>query len=428
MESWESRLHGISSALSCSKQRTCHDRVHGDAQRDQWASRSPPPPTCRLRRTERTVLGTPAAFAGELSSRCGRRALPHPHKDRGRNLGGARPGHRPGRLGRLEPDARRRRFQAHSQAGLLRDRDGGSAARGVGFGSGHRGRRRRSGGFGGAQRRGCAPGRSGAEPALQRGTSRDHERLRPRRRLELHLGPPRRHSPERLDGLQRRHREPRRAAGRSHRPRRGRSRAADVVLRTGQFATESSSSSNGGEGRGHFGSTLPPRVATPLRHGVARVAGGARPGAGLGEPRRTGRSIGSARDRFRAFDAWGTRDLCFGETSAIDFTGRFSSGTADDYPDTSGGPVYGSGALRHTDRRDVALTSRAGWGKGRRSHVTLGVSRRDLDSTSPEVGPSCRPPRSTRSSPGCASLTRRLSCRARRPPSTSAFPERGSGA
>ncbi len=124
-----------------------------------------------------------------------------------------------------------------------------------------------------------------------------------------------------------------------------------------------------------------------LRHGVARVAGGAGRGGYSGGAAWDQEEHRIGEDRFRAFDAWGTRDLCFGETSAIDFTGRFSSGTADDYPDTSGGPVYGSGALRHTDRQDVALTSRAGWGKGRRSHVTLGVSRRDLDRTSPEVGP-----------------------------------------
>jgi outer membrane receptor protein involved in Fe transport len=92
-------------------------------------------------------------------------------------------------------------------------------------------------------------------------------------------------------------------------------------------------------------------------------------------------------DRFRAFDAWGTRDFRIGATTALGFTGRFATGTADDYPDSSGGPVYGSGELRHTDRQDLLLGTKLAWGEGRRQHVTVGVSRRDLDRTSPAVEP-----------------------------------------
>jgi vitamin B12 transporter len=126
-----------------------------------------------------------------------------------------------------------------------------------------------------------------------------------------------------------------------------------------------------------------------LRHGSAHASGTAG---------RTGWSAGVAYDeerhrvaldRFRQVDAWGSTDVAFGTASELALTVRAATGSGDDYPDGSGGPVYGSGETRHSDHDDLALGGRLLFGRpgGRRHTVTVGFARRVLDRTSPAVPP-----------------------------------------
>ena len=94
-------------------------------------------------------------------------------------------------------------------------------------------------------------------------------------------------------------------------------------------------------------------------------------------------------DRFRQLDTWGSADLALGATGALALTGRFADGTIDDYPDASGGPVYGDGRLRHTEHQDLALGARLELGDpgGKRHKLFAALSRRDQHRTSPAVPP-----------------------------------------
>jgi outer membrane cobalamin receptor len=96
-----------------------------------------------------------------------------------------------------------------------------------------------------------------------------------------------------------------------------------------------------------------------------------------------------ARDRFRQFDVFANADLPLGSTTDLALTGRFADGTIDDYPDASGGPVYGSGLVRHTEHQDLALGACLGFGNpaGRRQQVSVALSRREQGRLSPAVPP-----------------------------------------
>jgi outer membrane cobalamin receptor len=96
-----------------------------------------------------------------------------------------------------------------------------------------------------------------------------------------------------------------------------------------------------------------------------------------------------ARDRFRQLDVFASVDLPLGSTTDLALTGRFADGRIDDYPDASGGPVYGTGLVRHTEHRDLALGARLGFGEpaGRRHQVSVALARREQDRLSPAVPP-----------------------------------------
>jgi outer membrane cobalamin receptor len=127
-----------------------------------------------------------------------------------------------------------------------------------------------------------------------------------------------------------------------------------------------------------------------LRRGFGRAAGpaGERGGfsAGLSWDEERHRV---ADDRFRQLDGWASGGLGLGATGDLRLTGRFADGEADDYPDASGGPVYGSGELRHTTHQDLALGAQLDLGDpaGPRHHLSIGLSRRERDRTSPAVPP-----------------------------------------
>ena len=70
-----------------------------------------------------------------------------------------------------------------------------------------------------------------------------------------------------------------------------------------------------------------------------------------------------AEDRFRQLDAWASANLGLGATTDLRLVGRLADGEADDYPDASGGPVYGSGELRTTDAPGPRPRGAAGDGR-----------------------------------------------------------------
>ena len=78
-----------------------------------------------------------------------------------------------------------------------------------------------------------------------------------------------------------------------------------------------------------------------------------------------------------------------GEVSALRLTGRFSDWQADDYPDGSGGPVFGSGELRESDHRDLGLAATVDFGAGEAWRHTLRSTfyEHALDRTSPPIVP-----------------------------------------
>jgi vitamin B12 transporter len=126
-----------------------------------------------------------------------------------------------------------------------------------------------------------------------------------------------------------------------------------------------------------------------MRHAFARVqgpagtSGGFSGGVSWDEERHR-----IADDRFRQIDTWAGGVVALG-TSELRLSGRFASGSADDYPDASGGPVYGSGELRTTDHQDLALAAQLELGApgGRRQHLAFGLARRARDVTSPAIPP-----------------------------------------
>jgi hypothetical protein len=126
-----------------------------------------------------------------------------------------------------------------------------------------------------------------------------------------------------------------------------------------------------------------------LKRGFARAAGGggkAGWSAGLSYDEEQHRI---ADERFQQLDAFATTDLSPGEGLHLGLSARVASGEQDDYPDSSGGPVYGSGETRHTEHDDLALALRVGLGEdaGRRQQVTVGLARRAQDRQSPAVPP-----------------------------------------
>ena len=88
-------------------------------------------------------------------------------------------------------------------------------------------------------------------------------------------------------------------------------------------------------------------------------------------------------------DLFGSADVALGASGSLALTGRFADGTTDDYPDASGGPVYGDGRLRHSEHRDLDLGARLELGDpaGSRQKLYVALARRDLDRTSPAVPP-----------------------------------------
>ncbi len=168
-----------------------------------------------------------------------------------------------------------------------------------------------------------------------------------------------------------------------------------------------------------------------LRRGFGRVAGPAGRGGYAAGASWDEEQHRVARDRFRQLDAFASADLPLGSTTDLALTGRFADGTIDDYPDASGGPVYGSGLVRHTEHQDLALGARLGLGNpaGRRQQVIVALSRRRAGPPQPRgAARRARVRREPRRSRACGSPGRCRSCARRAPWSTPASRARASGA
>jgi outer membrane receptor protein involved in Fe transport len=95
-----------------------------------------------------------------------------------------------------------------------------------------------------------------------------------------------------------------------------------------------------------------------LRRGFARVSGGAGRGGWSAGVVYDEERFRIASERFQQVDTWATADLALGADADLVLTARFALGEQDDYPNGSGGPAYGTGELRRTDREDLALGAR----------------------------------------------------------------------
>jgi outer membrane cobalamin receptor len=100
-----------------------------------------------------------------------------------------------------------------------------------------------------------------------------------------------------------------------------------------------------------------------------------------------------ADEAFDQFNLQGTATFPVGETASLRVASRASFWDTDDYPEASGGPVYGSGEVRHSENQewslglDLALPS-----AGRFEHrVTAALYHHGLDRESPGVLPEVPP-------------------------------------
>ena len=94
-------------------------------------------------------------------------------------------------------------------------------------------------------------------------------------------------------------------------------------------------------------------------------------------------------DRFRQANLQGRFKVPMGAWATLQLSTRAASWNADDYPESSGGPVFGSGDLRSTEATELDLGVDLEWDtNGRwRNRVIATYYRRDLDRDSPGVFP-----------------------------------------
>lgn len=80
-------------------------------------------------------------------------------------------------------------------------------------------------------------------------------------------------------------------------------------------------------------------------------------------------------------------DLALGGRSSLRLSSRLASWQADDYPDASGGPIFGSGELRSSNHEESSLGAELLLGAGGRHKLTAAFYRHRLDRASPAVFP-----------------------------------------
>lgn len=144
------------------------------------------------------------------------------------------------------------------------------------------------------------------------------------------------------------------------------------------------------------GSTQKPQVRATVQGGgsalfradasVAGLAGGGDYYLGFDWEQQDGH-IGD--DEFRQANVQGRFALPVGETATLQLSTRVASWEADDYPESSGGPVFGSGDLRNTEATEFDVGADLRWDASDRwRHRIIGTYyRRDLERDSPGVFP-----------------------------------------
>ncbi|MFP5284913.1 MAG: TonB-dependent receptor plug domain-containing protein, partial [Thermoanaerobaculia bacterium] len=95
-----------------------------------------------------------------------------------------------------------------------------------------------------------------------------------------------------------------------------------------------------------------------------------------------------AEERFRQTNVHANLSALLGGGARLRLKTRWAGWEGDDYPDASGGPVYGSGELRRSDHEEASLGSELTFGGAdpERHRLTLALYRHDLDRTSPAIG------------------------------------------
>ncbi|HYN19979.1 MAG TPA: TonB-dependent receptor [Thermoanaerobaculia bacterium] len=118
-----------------------------------------------------------------------------------------------------------------------------------------------------------------------------------------------------------------------------------------------------------------------------------------------------AEERFEQAGGLASLSLALNEGTKLRFKARGSSWEGDDYPDASGGPVFGSGELRHSDNQELSLATELSLGKDRHQ-LAASIYRHGLDRESPAVFPqvpsSIEETRYTRTRFGWASVLKNL--------------------
>ena len=94
-----------------------------------------------------------------------------------------------------------------------------------------------------------------------------------------------------------------------------------------------------------------------------------------------------ADERFRQLSIQGNLTLPLSDRARLLLRTRHTDWEGDDYPDASGGPVYGSGELRRSDHGESSLGAELQLGENGRHRLTASLYRHILDSTSPAVPP-----------------------------------------
>ena len=123
-----------------------------------------------------------------------------------------------------------------------------------------------------------------------------------------------------------------------------------------------------------------------LRQANGAVSGGLGPGSYLLGGGGEEESHRVARDAFRQLDLYGNTRQPVADETRVRVNGRASRWHADDYPDASGGPLFGDGDLRHSDHTEESLAAELDLDGGAHpSRWTASFYRHDLDSTSPAV-------------------------------------------
>jgi vitamin B12 transporter len=92
-----------------------------------------------------------------------------------------------------------------------------------------------------------------------------------------------------------------------------------------------------------------------------------------------------AEESFRQGNVHANLAAPLGGRARLEVKTRYASWEGEDYPDASGGPVYGSGELRRSDHEELSLGATARFGE--RHELSAAVYRHELDRTSPAVFP-----------------------------------------